>query len=247
MDCHKRAAALYFEKHDFKEWARMQYNLANAWCEVSDQDFPDKWEYAIRHYKQALLFRERDTAPGEYAATLQNLGTAYRQRIRGKKAYNIKKAIDCYRRALHFWTADAHPAHWAALQNNLGNAYFSLPFANKKMACLRARQAICHFDLALSVRTQDADALAYGITRLNRGQACLRLGKTGRSSWLEASLDCLRDARAAFLRSEKDQSQDLIQVADNFIQLTSDELRAQWCDSSLTVHSDLDTPALPTA
>jgi tetratricopeptide (TPR) repeat protein len=217
IDCHKKAAVLYLEEQDFREWARMQFNLGNAWCEVPEDDFPDKWDYAIHSYKQALLFRDGHSSANECAATLQNLGTAYRTRLRGDKSNNIKKAIGCYRRALRYWKASIEPEHWAALQNNLGNAYLSLPSADQTKACLRARQAICHFDLALRVRTEQRDPVDYAITRLNRAQACLLLGQAGSRYWLREAQDCLHDARATFLRSGMDEGEKLIEEIDELI------------------------------
>jgi tetratricopeptide (TPR) repeat protein len=224
IDCHKKAAVLYLEERDFREWARMQFNLGNAWCEIPEDDFPDKWDHAIHYYEQALLFRDGHSSADECAATLQNLGTAYRNRLRGDKSNNIKEAIRCYRRALRYWRASIEPEHWAALQNNLGNAYLSLPPVDQKTACLRARQAICHFDLALRVRTEQRDPVDYAITRLNRAQACLLLGQSGSCHWLREARNCLQDARATFLRSGMNEGEKLIEEIDELIQRASQGL-----------------------
>ncbi|MFG3817373.1 tetratricopeptide repeat protein, partial [Limnothrix redekei] len=58
-----------------------------------------------------------------WAATQNNLGLAYNDRIRGERADNLERAITAYERALEVRTRDALPEDWAATQNNLGLAY----------------------------------------------------------------------------------------------------------------------------
>lgn len=201
VECQEKAADICFTSGAFREWARIQYNLGNTWCEFPDDEFPANWENAIAHYEQALRFRNSASDPASYVATLENLGTAYRQLPTGDKAANVCKAIQCYRRAVRLCPAASASAQWAALQNNLGNAYLSLPCANVSSQTSRARHAIRHFDLALKVRTSEQDLFGYAVTTLNRGQACLQLARSGDAAWLSAAAQCFRDAHAAFLRT----------------------------------------------
>jgi tetratricopeptide (TPR) repeat protein len=218
LECHHQAAAIYFELGAFAEWARMQHNLGNTWCELPHQEFPGQWDNAIAHYELALRFRTQQADPDSFAATLENLGTAYRQRATGDKAANVGRAIHCYRRALRVWKAAAVPDRWAALHNNLGNACLSLPFVDVSTDRSRARHAILHFDLALRVRTPERNLFDYAVTKLNRGQACLQLGVSGSQHWLAEALGCLRDAHAAFLRvggaREARQAESSIEIAN---------------------------------
>jgi hypothetical protein len=55
--------------------------------------------------------------------TQNNLGLAYSDRIRGKKAENLEQAIQFYQASLEVRTREAFPFEWAMTQNNLGNAY----------------------------------------------------------------------------------------------------------------------------
>jgi tetratricopeptide (TPR) repeat protein len=201
LECHEKAAQLYFEHGRFQDWARTQYNLGNTWCDLPLARFPAKWEQAIAHYELSLLFRTRQSHPDAYAATLENLGTAFRQRTTGDKAANVGKAIECYRRALRLCPAATAPSHWAALHNNLGNACLSWPIADPRTGCSHARHAIRHFDLASRIRTPERNLFEHAVTRLNRGQACLRLGLSGSAGWLTEAVRCLGNARSAFLRS----------------------------------------------
>ena len=65
----------------------------------------------------------REVLPSDWATLQNNLGEAYRKRIRGDKAENIEAAVHCYEAALGVRTRSAFPFEWATIQNNLGNAY----------------------------------------------------------------------------------------------------------------------------
>jgi tetratricopeptide (TPR) repeat protein len=201
VECYEEAASIYFKCEMFREWARAQHNLGNTWCEFPAAEFPDKWENAIAHYEQALLFRTQQADPACFAATMENLGTAYRQRTAGDKAANVHSAMQCYRRALRLSPLATVPARWAALHNNLGNACLSLPSPDPSIGDSHARHALRHFDLALRVRTLKRGLFDYAVTKLNRGQACFRLGVCGSPAWLAEAVQCLCDARAAFVRT----------------------------------------------
>ena len=198
--CYQDAADLYAAARQFEPWARMQFNLGNAWCELQEAEFPGKWEQAIAHYKQALLYRRRDVNPQAYAVTLENLGSAYRARTQGNKTENVVEAIRCYRRALRICREDVAPASWAALQNNLGNALLSLP-AEFWPASSRAPAAIRHFDFALRIRTREKNLYDYGVTQLNRAQAYFQLGLDGSGGDLMEAAEGFHDALEAFVAS----------------------------------------------
>jgi tetratricopeptide (TPR) repeat protein len=201
MQCQEEAAKLYFSQSRFDAWARLQFNLGNTWCEISEHDYPDKWEQAIAHYERALMFRTEETDAHGFAVTMENLGSAYRERKQGDKAANVRKAIRCYRRAARVCGMDAAPGLWAGLQNNLGNAYLSLPARGPAAETALARRAILHFDLALRVRTLERSRLDYGITQLNRGQAYLRLGLAESAAELAESARAFREAQGALLQA----------------------------------------------
>nr|MBW4576778.1 tetratricopeptide repeat protein [Aphanothece sp. CMT-3BRIN-NPC111] len=80
-------------------------------------------EIAIAGYEALLTGFTRDTYPEAWATLQNNLGNAYRDRIRGDKAENIEQAIAAYSAALQVNTREAFPIDWAMAQNNLGIAY----------------------------------------------------------------------------------------------------------------------------
>jgi len=105
------------------EWATIQYNLGNAYCDRLDGDRAENVERAIAAYDAALTVYTAQTLPVPWAMTQYNLGAAYSDRILGDRAENVERTIAAYELALTVYTPQAHPADWAATQNNLGNAY----------------------------------------------------------------------------------------------------------------------------
>ena len=113
------------------EWATTQNNLGNAYRnriqdDLADQDRlavrADRLERAIACYEQALQIYTRKAFPQDWAMTQNNLGNAYRDRIRGNRADNLERAIACYRQASEIYTREASPDEWATIQNNLAVA-----------------------------------------------------------------------------------------------------------------------------
>jgi len=98
--------------------------------------------------------------------TQNNLGTAYRDRIRGDRAENIEKAIAAYTNALEVRTRDALPYDWAMTQNNLGTAYRDRIRGDRAE---NIEKAIAAYTNAISVYTKSAFAQDNAKTLLNLG------------------------------------------------------------------------------
>jgi len=96
------------------------------------------------------------------------LGTAYRNRIRGKRADNLELAIAAYNLSLEVYTRDAIPYEWANTQNNLGTAY------RNRIRGERADNlelAIAAYNLSLEVYTRDAFPYEWARSQNNLGIA----------------------------------------------------------------------------
>lgn len=199
LECHRTAAELYLSRNQLDDWAREEYNQGNAWCELPEEEYPDKWQQAVMHYEQALRVRTRDKNPLRYAATLQNLGTAYRQLDSGDKTANVLKATDCYRRALRVYNLSAFPVQHAALHNNFGNAYLSLAIANERIRRRCACYALEHLDRALRVRTRAEYPVDFAVTQYNRGQAFLLLAAEEPQDCYVKAVACFQEAHDCFL------------------------------------------------
>jgi tetratricopeptide (TPR) repeat protein len=205
IDRAERAAAMYRIQGKLDDWAREQYNLGNAWCQVPESTFPAKWEKAIEHYEQALAIRTRQKNPLRHAATLENLGTAYRELKSGNRIPNICKAIRCFHQAMRAVPAAAGAKKRADLRNNLGNAYASLA-AEDHERVRNATRALRHFGRALAVRTKNEWPYDYAVTQFNAGNACIQLALGGvatEQSLLKAR-HCFEEARDGFVQYGKE-------------------------------------------
>jgi tetratricopeptide (TPR) repeat protein len=142
-------------------------------------------EIAIAGYHLALQVFTRDADRTDWAVIQNNLGNAYRQRIKGDKAENLELAIECYRQALLEYTRDAFPQEWAATQHNLGNAYKDSIKGDKAE---NLEQAIECYRQALLVRTRDAFPQDWAMTQNNLGNAYKERGQ------IEEAIQCYQSA-----------------------------------------------------
>jgi tetratricopeptide (TPR) repeat protein len=196
IDCFQQAAEIYRESGRLDDWAREQHNLGSTWCEMPETEFPSKWEEAIGHFEQALSIRTREKDRERHAATLQNLGTAYRELKTGNRAGNIRRALHCYCETMRVLRASVASRRWAALHHDLGNAYLTLAFTGESRS-RNTRRAIRHLNRALTVRTKIQSPFDYAATQLSRGEAFLQMAVAGVGD------PCSRNkARACFQEAE---------------------------------------------
>jgi len=196
IDSHREAAGIYQALGMRDDWARLQFNLGNFCCELSDAAAENHWREAISHYQNSLEVRTREKDPQRYAAVLENLGTAYR-RLPPRDAGHIEKSIQCYRRALAVCRRSAWPEQHAALQNNLGNAFLSLPESGEKVPGRNAVRALRHFERALRLQP-DTRSRAFAITQYNCAQAHCRLARCSPAIDTRLAVGCLEAAAQAF-------------------------------------------------
>ncbi len=198
IDCCRRAAALYRKQFKEEDRTREMFNEANAWCDLPEDEFPGKWERAVALYEQALAYRTRRRNPERFAATMHNLGTAYRELKSGDRVRNIAKAVACYHDALRARTPCDDSLKLAALQNNLGNAFVSLAEMDGPRAAKHALRALCHFDRALRAYTRSAHPCNYAVAQFNRGHAFLLALAAGAEVDLEQAAICFHEAEECF-------------------------------------------------
>ena len=143
---------------------------------VHISDFPlgrraNNIEIAITGYQ--IVLSNREPGSEDWAQTQNNLGEAYRQRIRGEKAQNIELAIECYTNGLEVLTRDTFPSRWAKTQNNLANAYSERIRGEKTQ---NIELAITSYTNALAVLTRDAFPQDWAQTQNNLANAyCSRI------------------------------------------------------------------------
>jgi tetratricopeptide (TPR) repeat protein len=198
IDCHSQAAALYRELGMPEDWAREQFSQANAWCELTEEEYPEKWEQAVGLYKAALRVRTKDKTPELYAATMQNLGAAYRELRSDDREHNVRNAIHCYHEALRVRSATSARLKAAVLHHNLGNAFLTLAEVEKGREIRHAHRALRHFDHALKVYSRSDHPCDYAKTQLSRGQTYILLARHGSEAHRQAATLCLSEARECF-------------------------------------------------
>ncbi|ERT07777.1 SRP19 family protein [Lyngbya aestuarii BL J] len=137
------------------------------------QDFPQgskvtNIEIAIAGYEAMETIFTRESDPKNWAAIQNNLGLAYRNRIRDDKAENIEKAIAAYNLALEVYTKKDFPLWWAATQYNLGGAYRNRIRDDKAE---NIEKAIAAYNLALEVYTKKDFPKNWATTQNNLGIA----------------------------------------------------------------------------
>ena len=149
------------------------FELGNKACDVAEISVQKK-EYiliAIKSYKKVLKLRTPDDRfPMNYAATQNNLGTAYQILAEAKdKPENCQLAVKAFQEALKVYTPDRFPMDYAMTQNNLGTAYQILAEAKDKPE--NCQLAIKAFQKALEIRTKEHFPMDYAATQNNLGNS----------------------------------------------------------------------------
>jgi len=99
---------------------------------------------------------------GTYTRIHTNLGTCYRDRIRGDKAQNLEEAINHYRRALEVRSHRDFPEQWAGIQFSLGVVYRDRIRGDKAQ---NLEEAINHLREALKVYTRNGYPEKWAMTK----------------------------------------------------------------------------------
>ena len=148
-------------------------------------------EIAIQCYFATLLVCTREALPIPWATCQNNLGNAYRNRIKGDHAFNLEEAIKYYQNALQIYTREAFPFDWAMTNLNMGNVYRD---RIKGDHAFNLEEAIKYFNNALLVYTREALPLDWATTQNNlAGVYCYRI-KGDRGLNLEEAIKCLENA-----------------------------------------------------
>lgn len=182
---------------DREQSARSEYNLGNLCCDQAGAGAPQHWEAAIAHYRRSLQLRQERADPLRFAATMQNLGTAYRECPMGEARERIRHAIGCYCSAFRAYAGASRREKLAGLHNNLGNAYLDL-CSHRENPCRNVRRALRHFAAALRRHSKQSRPCEYAATQFNRAQGYLMLAECDAGDCLTAAVRCFEEALAGF-------------------------------------------------
>ena len=148
-------------------------------------------EISIVGYEVVLKFFTYKSHREIWAMTQNNLGGAYRNRIRGDKAQNIEAAIAAYQQALLVRTKTDFPINWANIQYNLGNAYRDRRRGDKAE---NIEAAIAAYQQALLVRTQTDFPIDWARTQNNLGNAYNDRIRGDKAQNIESAIAALQQA-----------------------------------------------------
>ncbi len=154
-------------------------------------------ELGVTAYQLALKVYTREAFPENWAGTQNNLGSAYRNRIRGDRAENLEESIAAYELALQVYTREAFPENWAMTQNNLGNAYSDRIRGDRAE---NLEESIAAYELALQVRTREAFPADWAMTQNNLGTAYSDRIRGDRAENLEQSIAAYELALQVYTR-----------------------------------------------
>ncbi len=142
-------------------------------------------EIALTGYKSIDMVFTREESPQLWAATQNELGNAYLNRIGGERSQNIEEAIAAYQKALQVYTLSEFPESWALIKNNMGNAYRE---RIRGTGSQNLEDAIAAYQEALQVRTQNALPQEWAMTQGNLGLAYSERIRGDRAENLEQAI-----------------------------------------------------------
>ncbi|MEL6579536.1 MAG: CHAT domain-containing tetratricopeptide repeat protein [Cyanobacteria bacterium J06621_12] len=152
-------------------------------------------EIAITGYNILLTIRTQQDFPVQWTRINNNLGAAYRDRIKGDKADNLERAIAFFEQALTILTQQNFPIDWATTNNNLAIAYSDRIKGDKAD---NLERAIAFFEQALTIRTQQDFPVDWAGTNNNLGNAYLYRIKGDKADNLERAIAFFEQALTTY-------------------------------------------------
>jgi hypothetical protein len=155
-------------------YATIQNNLAAVCGELARYRQPaENLQQSVLAYQEALRYGRWEENPHkkpvQYAATLNNLGTAYWNLAQHcQPVPHLRQAISAYNEAIRYCHFTA-PLDCGMLQNNLGTAYWNL--AQYEQPSENLLLAISTYEIALTYRTLAAFPAGCAATQNNLGTA----------------------------------------------------------------------------
>jgi tetratricopeptide (TPR) repeat protein len=193
-----------------EEWAMIQDDLGNAYCDRIEGDWAENMEKAITAFQSALqgYTHEDEDFREDWARTQNNLATIYPYRIRGDRAENLELAIACCENALQVYSRQVLPDDWAMVQTNLGAAYRKRIRGDKAE---NLETAIHCYNAALEEHTRERFPEDWAGLQNNLGNAYRERIEGDRTENLEQALSCFNTALQVYSRESFPQDWAMIQ------------------------------------
>lgn len=146
------------------DWLSFKTAIANIFGRLPGRNRAEYLEKAITTYQEVLTYRDREKDASDWARTQHNLGTAWRDRIKGNLSENRESALECYQQALTAYQFKRDRFAWGAVHNSIGNV-FSVRVAGDPHE--NYELAIKHLGLALRAFTPEFAARQHARTKAN--------------------------------------------------------------------------------
>jgi tetratricopeptide (TPR) repeat protein len=191
-----------------QEWAIVQDDLGNAYCDRIKGDWAENMEKAIAVFQSALQGYTDEAFREDWARTQNNLATIYSDRTRGDQAENLEQAIACCENALQVYTRQVFPEDWAMVQTNLGAAYRKRIRGDKAE---NLEMAIRCYNAALEEYTREGFRVDWAGLQNNLGNAYRERIQGDRAENLDQALSCFNTALEVYTRESFPQDWAMIQ------------------------------------
>ena len=176
---------------DAQSTARLIGNFSDLLEQFPLGNIPTNIEIAIVGLEIALTVLTFESYPSSWARMQNNLGCAYKDRVKGEKKENIEKAITCYQKSLKVYSLDKFPDDWANAQNNIGDAYLD---RLKDDRAENIEKGIAHLNQSLQVYTLEVFPYEWARTQYNLGNAYIKRIKGDKEENLEVAITCYEKA-----------------------------------------------------
>ncbi len=165
---------------------------------------------AIACFEAALrVYLERDF-PENWAATQNNLGTAWSDMPTGDRGENLRRAIACFEAALRVYNERDFPQDWAGTQNNLGTAWSNMPTGDRDE---NLHRAIACYEAALRVLTERDWTRDWALTQNNLGTAWRNMPTGDLGENLRRAIACYEAALRVY--TERDSPENWAMTQNN--------------------------------
>jgi CHAT domain-containing protein/tetratricopeptide (TPR) repeat protein len=150
---------------DFGDFARLAEHAMSA---QDPEEIIPACESALAIHPMIVNWPSDSAREKSEGTLLGTLGNAYQNRVRGKRADNLERAIAAHQATLTVYVREASPEQWAHAQNNLGRAYRS---RIRGVQADNLERAIAAHEAALTVYTREAFPHEWARTQNNLGIA----------------------------------------------------------------------------
>ena len=150
--------------------AMLFHQLGSVYLDRLEGDRSENVEIALRAYRQALAWTNRDTEPVDWGVEAMSLATTFAFRLEGDPEQNIKTALELLDEAVDVFATEGDRERWAATATNLARTCLQVSGSERAASVERA---IDLFKDVLETRPREREPLGWASTSLGLAHAYL--------------------------------------------------------------------------